>query len=213
MRMHWGILVAGGVLMVAPGTGRADEPKEERRTLVLAQPVYGSTGSVAASVEHAVGTHLALQGTVQASVYLDDSQYAEFETEFSTNRWSVGVDPGVHFYVAGRAPEGFWVGPHVELSVLHHTTVTDVSAPEGGFVPLESGWRTLQYGGSVRAGYTAILAPGLSVQVGLGLAVLGGRNTHFRARTLSGGLQSGALPDQRTLSLSPRMTLGVGWAF
>jgi hypothetical protein len=212
--MRWGTFVVGAGLVLMPGMGQAEEPAVERRMVVLAQPIYGDVGSVAASVEYAVGTHVAVAGAVQASVYLDDNQYSVSGAGFSTSRWGVGVDPGVHFYLAGHAPEGLWVGPHVELSVLHHTTRSDVSTPDGGFSPVDSGWRTLQYGASARVGYTAILSPGLAVQVGLGLAGHHSRSTPF--------IPNSPLPwgegwevivsSQRTWSLSPRMTLGVGWA-
>jgi hypothetical protein len=147
-------------------------------------------------------------------VYLDDTTYAGSDAGYSTSRWGVGVDPGVHFYLAGRAPEGLWVGPHVELSVLHHTKRQDVSTlgGGGGFVPVDLGWRTLQYGASARVGYTAILSPGLAVQAGLGLSVLGSRTASFSVSSPSGDVLGSALPGQRSWSLSPRMTLGVGWA-
>jgi hypothetical protein len=212
--MRWGAFAVGVGLMLVPGQGRAEEPAVKQRMVVLAQPLYGYVGSVAGSVEYAVGPYVALEGAVQATLYLDDHYQANgLGAEFSTHRWGVGVDPGVHFYLAGRAPEGLWVGPHVEFSVLRHQTETDVSTPDGGFVPVSLGSRTLEYGGSMRVGYTAILSPGLTVQTGLGLAVLHGRSTAFGPSYPSGvmGL-SGPLAEQRTWSLSPRMTLGVGWA-
>src|SRR5688572_22667539 len=113
--MRWGAFAVGVGLMLVPGKGRAEEPAVKQRMLVLAQPFYGYVGSVAGSVEHAVGPYAALAGTVQATLYLDDHQQASGAgPEFSTSRWGVGVDPGVHLYLAGRAPEGLWVGPHVE---------------------------------------------------------------------------------------------------
>jgi hypothetical protein len=200
--------------MLVPGKGRAEEPAVKQRMLVLAQPLYGYVGSVAGSVEYAVGPYVALAGTVQATLYLDDNQQASGAGPgFSTNRWGVGVDPGVHLYLAGRAPEGLWVGPHVELSVLHHQTESDVSTLDGGLVPVTLSSRTLQYGGSMRVGYTAILSPGLTVQTGLGLALLHSRSTAFTPRYPWGAMGlSGSSAEQLTWSLSPRMTLGVGWA-
>lgn len=213
--MRWSVCAAGVGLGLLPGTVRAEEAVVERRTLLMLQPIYGSAGTVAASVEHALSSHVTLAGTVQATLYLDNNDNVNTTGgDFTTNRWGVGIDPGVHFYLTGHAPEGFWVGPHVEVSVLHHTTrvmVTPLGPGSGEAVPVESGWRTLQYGGSLRAGYTAIVSPGLSVQVGLGLEVLGSRTTPIQGENPA-GVPTGSLSEQRTVSFAPGMTLGVGWA-
>ncbi|WP_158501593.1 DUF3575 domain-containing protein [Vitiosangium sp. GDMCC 1.1324] len=218
MWMRWGAWAAGVGVALVPLTGRAEEPQvesaAERRTVVMAQPMlYGGTGLLGAGVEHAVGTHVAISGSVQGTVYFDENRYGgPEEPGFSTRRWGVGVDPGLHVYLAGRAPEGFWVGPHLEMSVTHHVTVNQVLGL-GEFYQyqtVEMGWRTLQYGGSVRAGYTAILSPGLTVQVGAGLAALSTTDTPFGP---SSGAQASFVLVRRTWALVPRMTVGLGWAF
>lgn len=200
-------------LALLPLTGRSEEAPERPRTLVLAQPLYGYLGQVAASVEHAVGSHVALAGAVQGVLYVDDNAYGGVSTGFSTQRWGVGVDPGVHFFLAGRAPEGLWVGPHAELSVLHHRSEHDlvVYGGSGERVRVSQGSRTLQYGASARVGYNAILSPGLSVQVSAGLWALQGQYTSFTTERPDGIPVGEAAGPTRSWSVGPRMTLGVGW--
>jgi hypothetical protein len=176
-------------------------------------------------VEHAVGSHVTLVGTVQASA-------AVFATEYSTapgagyrsGTWGVGVEPGVHFFLTGRAPEGFWVGPHLELSTerqlsrIESAYVQETSQP----VVFEAGSRRVSYGGSVRLGYTAIVSPGLTVQVGVGLAAFDERTTTFSPRQVSpdpegpyghvGGVLLGSSGATRNWSVAPRMTVALGWA-
>ncbi|KFA91665.1 hypothetical protein Q664_20600 [Archangium violaceum Cb vi76] len=202
------------------------EAQEARRTLVMALPgtpvssIWGLVGQLGAGVEHAVSPHVALVGSVQVSASLQgtDSFYRDGSGS-SGQTWGVGVDPGVHFYLTGRAPEGLWVGPHLELGTYHWTTRNEYLMPEpnsGGveLVTVESRSRTVQYGGSARVGYTAILAPGLTFQVGAGLSALSSRSTLFGTPSAgSGGPANASMNNIRNWSLSPRMTLGVGWAF
>jgi hypothetical protein len=68
-----------------------------------------------------------------------------------------------------------------------------------------------------RVGYTAIVSPGLTVQVGAGLAVQGSRNSVFTPKVTTpgdvplGGLGLVGLPS-RSGSVAPRMTVALGWA-
>jgi hypothetical protein len=201
-------------LSLVPATSRADEVPEARRTVVMAQPLYGLSGQFGASVERAVSEHVALAATVEGTLVLDEGAVFGGWRQ-SLRRLGAGLEPGVHFYLTGRAPEGFWVGPHLEASVFQHRSVSKGAPSEGApGTTLTSAWRTFEYGGSVRAGYTAILSPGLSVQVGLGLVAL--------ARNMKSTSNSVRLPDGTPTTsesnddgwwVGPRMSLGVGWAF
>ncbi len=220
--MRWGTCAVGVGLVLVPTTGRAGEPEalpEARRTLVLALPLSGLAGQVGASVEHAVGSHVALVGEVEGAVSSMSTEIVSTEGAGTSNQnWGVGVAPGVHFYLSGRAPEGFWVGPHVELSMRRDSNMSRFPGlPDGTLVTYEGNSRTVYYGGSARLGYTAIVAPGLTVQVGVGVAALASRYTPFTARTtpeLPGGGGVVGFPGRsQGWSVAPRMTVGLGWAF
>ncbi len=241
--MRWAACAAGVGLGLVPMTGSAQETEaleeapEARRTLVMAMPgtpttsVLGWVGQLGVGVEHAVGSHVALVGAVHLSGALQGSDsYFPGGSGSTAQSWGVGVEPGVHFYLSGRAPEGLWVGPHLELSTYHWSSRSEyllgpISSPdEGQVVTVESRARTVQYGGNVRLGYTAILAPGLTLQVSAGLTALASRNTTFGQPVVLGGVAAAevesqqlvgglGLRDSRHWSVAPRMTIGVGWAF
>jgi len=180
----------------------AQESQEVRRTVLLAHP--GLTGQVGAGVEHAVGERVALAVTVTVLANLNDLRWGDSGSGFSSKQWGLGLDPGVHFYLAGRAPEGLWVGPHVEVFGEYATSRNDIVYPEEG-QGVGSGWRSLTYGASARVGYTVILSPGFTAQLAVGI-------TGLRNYTLA----SAASADEgylRSWSVAPRTTLAVGWAF
>jgi hypothetical protein len=213
-------------LALVPMTGRAEESQETpeaRRTLLLALPLSGLAGQVGASVEHAVGSHVTLVGEAQASASSNGTDFTQLQgTGSSMQSLGFGVAPGAHFYFTGRAPEGFWVGPHLELSTRRDWMRNQFpSLPEGALVTTESSARTVYYGASARLGYTAIVAPGLTVQVGVGVAALASRFTPFTSKVTpelppgsggTGGLL-GSLGPSRGWFVAPRMTVGLGWAF
>jgi hypothetical protein len=224
--MRWGACSVGVGLALVPMTGRAGEPEaapEARHTLVLALPLSGLAGQVGASVEHAVGSHVTLVGEAQVSASSNGSEFTNLQgAGTSTQSLGFGVDPGVHFYFTGRAPEGFWVGPHVELSMRRDWFRNQFPIiPDGSLVTIESSSRTVYYGGSARLGYTAIVASGLTVQVGVGVAALASRFTPFTpkftpelpATGVVGNGLLGSLSPSRGWWLAPRMTVGLGWAF
>ena len=77
--MRWAACAAGVGLGLVPMTGSAQEQEapgdvqEARRTLVMALPgtpvssIWGLVGQLGVGVEHAVGSHVALVGSVQVS--------------------------------------------------------------------------------------------------------------------------------------------------
>jgi hypothetical protein len=198
-------------LGLVPSAGRAEAPAQERRTVVLAQPLYALSGQLGASVEHALSEHVALAATLQLSAMADRSAFTP-TWDNTTRRFGVGLEPGVHFYLAGRAPEGFWVGPHLEVSVFQHNSVDEQLFPEGART-VRARMRTLSYGGSAWAGYTAILSPGFSAQVGVGLVALV-RDTASSFDDPLGGGGGGLLGSSSDgWWVGPRMSVGLGWAF
>lgn len=225
--MRWGTCAVAVGLALVPGTGRAGENEkpeaaaEARRTLVLAQPLSAFAGQVVVGAEHAVGSHVTLAGDVAATVLRYGSDYDEPKgATFSTRTWGVGVEPGVHYYFTGHAPEGLWVGAHLQVAMQRQSLRDKYIMVPGReeLLTLEGGSRTVNYGGSVRVGYTAILSPGLTVQVGASLVAQSSRTTPFSARLLEEpetpiwGLGFSGF-ETRNWSVAPRMTVGLGWAF
>ncbi|ATB30131.1 DUF3575 domain-containing protein [Melittangium boletus] len=202
--MNW--MACAGVALLPMQVGAEEfleqESQEVRSTVVLAHP--GLTGQLGAGVEHAVGERVTLAATVTVMANFNDLRSDALGTGFSSTQWGLGLDPGVHFFLTGRAPEGLWVGPHLEVFGDYVTSRNDTVYPEAS-QSVESGWRSLTYGASARLGYTVILAPGLTAQLAVGIT---GHRNHTLASTPSA--DEGYL---RSWSVAPRTTLAVGWAF
>ena len=222
MWMRWSVVAASVGMGLLPGTGRAqDEAEDEaevpsRSTLISVQSSglgmnllsFQAFGQ-GAGVEHAVGSNVTLTASVSGGVRsLDSYQLGRIAGLEPSLSWGVRVEPGVHFYLSGRALEGFWVGPHLEAALSRSSFSSSVLTPDGERI-VQSTSSTFAYGGSVRVGYTAIFSPGLAVQVGLGLAALGDR------RTLSSDEPSSDIDTspQYGWSVEPRLSVGLGWAF
>jgi hypothetical protein len=204
-----------------PGTGRAQAEVEaeaeapSRSTVLMVQSLGLGMDllllqglSQGATVEHAVGSSVAFAASVTGGVRSTESSQPGSGTGLVTSQgWNVRVDPGVHFYLAGRAPEGLWVGSHVEAALSQHDSYGVLISPDGA-QDVKNTTRTFSYGGSVRVGYTAIFSPGLTVQVGLGLAAL-----NDRATTTTDNPAVDGPSHQNGWSVEPRLSVGLGWAF
>jgi hypothetical protein len=224
--MRWSVVVASVGMALLPGTGRAQDEAEaeagaeaeapSRSTVLMVQ----STGlgvnlftlqasGQGASVEHAVGSNVALAASVSGGVRSIDPSLEGLGLGLDPSlNWGVRVDPGVHFYLSGRAPEGFWVGPHVEAALSQYSS-HGVALGQNGAQTVRTTSSVLSYGGSLRVGYTAIFSPGLTVQVGLGLGALSDRTT-VTANDPTVDIDTSP---RFGWSVDPRLSVGLGWAF
>jgi hypothetical protein len=198
----------GGVLGLLSLSAEAAE-SPARHTVLMVQPQVLESGLLGLGVERSLGAWVALSGAVRGVAGLDGWSLSPEEPTLYIRRWGVAADVGAHVYLAGRAPEGFWVGPHVEGALEHYTSDTLEFSPSE-VRRGQGGWRSHSLGGGARAGYTTVLASGLSAQVGLGLAAL--RET---SRTFNPAPEGGDLQEVASVrwSVFPRMTVGLGWAF
>jgi hypothetical protein len=241
--MRWSVVVASVGMGLLPGTGRAQDEAQakaeapSRNTLLMVQwsglgmgpisvPVSGlgvgifpsnSLSNLGVSVEHVVGSQVSIAGAVTGGAQFTESAFEEPSSEpLSYRGWNVRIDPGVHFYLAGRAPEGFWVGPHLEAALSRFNSHSFGFSSPDGVQHTDTESRAFSYGGSVRAGYTAIISPGLAVQVGLGLAAINNRMTTVSRTSFGEGSLAGMgfkLSPPRYWSVEPRLSVALGWAF
>ncbi|MBM7119139.1 DUF3575 domain-containing protein [Archangium primigenium] len=220
MKTTWGARAAGIMLLLAPGLGAAQEEQEappRPRTLVMARVLDLLLDTVALDAEHTLTPRLTVAGTARVTARL---MPARESTDLGTERKGLSLEPGVHVYLSGRAPEGFWIGPHLEVSTQHTTERFYPLAPQPD---VQEVWRrTVSYGGSLRTGYTAILGPGLAVQVGVDLVArfnhldtdsrpAVGRLLASQVGSGLGSLLGGYEPEG--WSITPRVSLALGGAF
>lgn len=211
----WTALVyvaAAGLSLPAHAASKSDE--EWRKVAVTVQPLLWVLGYYSGAFEFALSDKMSLAAglnvtafTVGTSTSFPSGPGGATST-FSASQtvFSVGVQPGLSFFLVGRAPEGLWIGPRVEVAYL---AVTNASKSTGGSFPSESSSTTsgLVYGGHVMAGYNTVMANGLMLQVGLGLG--------FAATSLSTSSSAGG-PSSSPFGVAAsfgRVSFGVGWAF
>ncbi|WNG13449.1 hypothetical protein [Cystobacter fuscus] len=220
--MRWSVVAASVGMGLLPGTGRAQDEAEaeaeapSRGTVIMVQSMglglgllSFQTSTQGASVEHAVGSNVALAASVSGGVRSLDPNLEGAGLGLAPSlNWGVRVDPGVHFYLSGRAPEGFWVGPHVEAAMSQYNSY-GLALGQNGSQTVRTTSNVLSYGGSLRVGYTAIFSPGLTVQVGLGLGALSDRTT------MTSDAPSVDIDTSPRFgwSVDPRLSVGLGWAF
>ena len=205
----WGWSLCVGAVLLPLGGG-AEPLAPERRTVVLVQPLYMGLSQVGAGVERALGPHVALAGSVQGQVLASSFELGADTPAHRVLHLGLGLDPGVHVYLAGRAPEGLWVGPHLEATWRRMVTASARSTPEG-LQAVTLRHDALEYGGSARVGYTAILASGLTAQVDLGLTAL--REDTWASSPTAEGPGQEDLSTEGGWTVAPRLGVGVGWAF
>ncbi len=160
------------LLSTAPMRAVADPPPAPQWT-VSVDPLTVMLGFVHVQVERAFGPHI--------SVYAGPSLRL-FDSVFGTPAGpykGYGAEVGVRGFVWGAAPKGVWVMLRGVLAAV----VSSEGTQPGGY-------------GSVLAGYTGILGPGLVLSGGLGVS-------YFSYGPSSFGIR-GVLPAAHT---------AIGWAF
>ncbi|NNB85050.1 hypothetical protein [Corallococcus exiguus] len=123
-----------------------------------------------------------------------------------------GLAPSVRFYLTGRAPQGLWLSPRLEVSAGRSSNV-----PVGDFLDdslaKDSGSDVWSLGGAATLGYSVVLESGFTVQGGV---ALGGRRDAigYDALVMDSveGLKVERIHESKWL-LTQRILLNVGWAF
>ena len=199
-----------GLLSSSAGASAGAAELPARNTVVWFQPQVLRARMLGVGVERAVGERVALAASVRGAGGLFAwPSWSNHEPRLYSRHWGVAGEVGLHVHATGRALEGFWVGPHLEVSTER------ISGDTLSFGPLgnrrgEASLRSHSVGGGARAGYTTVLAAGLSARVGLGLTARRGVSSSVNF----------TLPDEQpdestsvAWSIAPQLTLGLGWAF
>jgi hypothetical protein len=189
----------------------APAPEIVRTKEIIVQPIPWAFGAYGGSFEIALMEKFSLVFGLNLFVFTvgtNSTSGTAPNTFSSSNNFSAlggGIQPGIAYYLAGRAPSGLWISPKLELSYLSLTTSTTFtngtnvntnSSTTSGFV----------YGGHVMIGYTCAFDSGFTLQGGVGL---GYSSSSFS--TSSGGGPVGSAVAY--LGSFGRLSLGAGWTF
>ncbi|MCP3063059.1 DUF3575 domain-containing protein [Myxococcus sp. K38C18041901] len=170
-------------------------------------------GQVVLEGERVVGPRvsvgLGLHVGVRVSNGSRDLEMAEQRLETRDSFFELGVVPRARFFLSGAAPEGLWVSPQVEAIHQWRKYAQFVVEEQRS----ESRIRSLQFGGAVLVGYTAILGQGLAVQAGVGV---GARHSSDRYESRQPVLPNGeenTSTKGRSWTFDERLQVSLGWAF
>ena len=126
--------------------------------------------------------------------------------------FGVHVEPGISYFLVGRAPAGLWVGAKVELGFVAVTVGQKSTFTSGGTTNTSESASTVSgftYGGHAMVGYTYVFDVGLTLQGGLGIGLA---SSTLSTSQSSGGASSTSQPFFAGGSFG-RASFGVGWAF
>ncbi|KFE66060.1 DUF3575 domain-containing protein [Hyalangium minutum] len=214
--MQRGLLVCAVLLAtVAEAEEKDASPEtEERRTFVGLVPISLGSGLVAIDGEHAVGKRLSIRTGLRVGTAFVRTQGAAGNPVGSTSNASVGLEPGIRYYVTGTALDGMWIGPHLELSYAQFNTSSVLSSlGSPGTVDVEASGQNWRAGAAALVGYSMVVARGLTVQAGVGL---GGAYTSERTTmedTLNPEQPTAVVFRSKRWEFAERATLAVGWSF
>lgn len=175
-------------------------PAEDTRShVLLVQPIPWALGIYGGTYEGALSDkwELAIGWNVSALVLSQNNN----GNSSSTQLFGVGVQPGVSYFLVGRAPSGLWVGAKLELAYLQYQTGSTFT----GSSPFSTTTNGFVYGGHAMVGYTYVFSSGFTLEGGVGI---GGDGSSLSSSS-TGGTSS---PFSLTASLG-RISLGAGWAF
>lgn len=227
--MRSAMVVTAVLWATAAGAVEVEERTQEaevqgRRTFVgLSVLPLGMGGALGLEAERAVGERISVRLGVRAGASLSSQESAGRGSEFQN--FQLAATPGVRFFLTGRAPEGLWAGPNLELSRGWMNSKYDTLSSDGSTGTLSLDSTSWGVGAELMLGYTLVLSRGLTVQAGVGFG--GGWSRASPAGLL---LPIGAtVPSSSTRALQvqvpaeetyveswsfrERVSLAVGWAF
>lgn len=182
---------------VAESTPQAAGAGEGTISVTL-QPLLWAFGYYSGNLEYVLTEKISFDAGMSLLALTTRTRTGSFTT--SMTAYGIGVQPGIHYFLFGRAPEGLWLGPRLNLAYLSFATKFmngfDSKTVVGGVI----------YGLSVLVGYTAVFGDGFTVTGGLGLGYAG---ASFKTR-----FDGTPAADSTGLGGSfGRVSLGFGWTF
>jgi hypothetical protein len=203
----------------------APEAQAPRTFVGLSVLPLGMGGALGLEGERAVGERVSVRLGVRAGASLGSQEFNGRGQGSSFQNFQLAATPGVRFFLTGRAPEGLWAGPNLELSRGWTKSEFDMANPDGTSGTFRTNTTSWGVGAELMLGYTLVLSQGLTVQAGVGLgggwarsspAGFGPLGAIIPTSDGTGALQSQA-PSEDTYvdswNFRERVSLAVGWAF
>jgi hypothetical protein len=209
------LVLVSAVAFAQEGITTGSFPVERRNVVTVSIPIQGLGNPVAIEGERVLGERFSVGLGVFASFTHDRTRYedAEASGREGSNRTSyeLGLSPGVRFYLTGRAPQGLWLSPRLEVGVgrSNYETLRALSGP--ATLP-DSDSDNWSIGGTAVLGYSVVLEPGFCVQGGVGLGARRSAVAYDTFAQLGDQIQTQRV-HQSSWILTQRLVLNLGVAF
>ncbi|CAM4274340.1 hypothetical protein [Corallococcus exiguus] len=209
------LMFVSTVAFAEQGVTSGSFPVERRNVVTVSVPLQNLT-QLSLEGERVMGERFSVGLGVFASVFHDRRRREEADRNgfegYDDTSYQVGLAPSVRFYLTGRAPQGLWVSPRLEVSAGHSS-----SSLVGDFadepIARDNRMDFWSVGGTATLGYSVVLDPGFTVQGGV---ALGARREALAYDAIMmdsvEGLKMGRARESAWL-LTQRIVLNVGWAF
>ncbi|WP_375755203.1 autotransporter outer membrane beta-barrel domain-containing protein [Corallococcus exercitus] len=209
------LVLLSAVAFAQEGVTTGSFPVERRNVVTVSVPIQ-NLNQLSLEGERVMGERFSVGLGVFASFNHDRSRFEEAEPSglegFNRTSYQFGLAPSVRFYLTGRAPQGLWLAPRLEVGVGRSSNALVGNLPDDP-VSHDSDADSWSVGGSAVLGYSVVLEPGFTLQGGVGF---GARREALAYDALRLGAEGEAGLErihQSTWLLSQRILLNVGWAF
>ncbi|NOK12485.1 hypothetical protein [Corallococcus exercitus] len=209
------LVLLSAVAFAEEGVTTGSFPVERRNVVTVSVPIQ-NLNQLSLEGERVMGERFSVGLGVFAFFLQERTRLREADRSgyegYNYTGHQVGLAPSVRFYLTGRAPQGLWLSPRLEVSAGRSS-----NAPVGNFLDdslaKDSTTDVWSVGGAATLGYSVVLEPGFTVQGGV---ALGTRRdaVAFDALVMDSieGLKVERV-HRSTWLLTQRIVLNVGWAF
>ncbi len=193
-----------------PQVAGRDVDAPSHHAVLTLEPLPWALGFYGGSFDIAMSEKVALSLGFNATLLTIHSGQGNSASDLTFS--GAGIEPGVHFFLAGKAPSGLWVGPKVELHYYNVKTTSTFSGGSSGLSTFGSSNSAFLYGGQVMVGYTHVFTSGFTVQGGVGIGYSGSSVSSTSIPEPS--TVAGKAQDPLILAGSlGRVSFAAGWAF
>jgi hypothetical protein len=187
-----------------------------RRTSITMQPLPLIFESATLGVERALSDKVSMLVSTTVTIR-SESQKTEHIDLFDrqVDAISGSLEPGLNYFFAGTAPEGFWIGPRVSFAYSRTKVNSKQVLTDGSTVLISETFRSRTVGGALLLGYNAIFANGFTVQVGLGGSATygwGNQSSELSTRRTGSVFFDGVNGSANQLQVGARGLLALGWS-
>ncbi|QAT88812.1 hypothetical protein EJ065_7287 [Corallococcus coralloides] len=190
-------------------------PVERRNVVTVSVPIQ-SLSQLSLEGERVLGERFSVGLGVSATFNHDRTRFDEEESGglegYNRTFYQFGLAPSARFYLTGRAPQGLWLSPRLEVAVGRSTNGT-VGSLLGSPEPEDTHADNWSVGGMAVLGYTVVVDPGFTVQGGVGVGAHRGALAYDTVRLGGGGGTERVRIHQSSWNLTQRILLNLGWAF